>query len=430
MESPAAATVPVRPDAPGEARQASRSLDGAWAGGVCAGLSHHLGWSALVLRAGFVVLGAVQFFGVALYLVLWLLLPQASEHKAVGIEAATRSGHRTQDAAPRAPRFSGDIGAMLALASLGVGLLALTVVMGWGLGWQHIVGGCLATAGVGLVWWEADRIDAGPVDDPSGKSRWIVRVREGGLLAWLGVVAGVALLVVAGWWLVWSLALPGPQQTFLVVTVVVATLLLVAAPFLNRLRFALAAAREAKLVADTQADIAAHLHDSVLQTLALIQRQADDPQTVAHLARKQERELRAWLYGEVTRSDTLAAALRAAAAEIEDSSGATVEVVVVGDQPLTQQLDALIAATREAILNAAKHSGRQEVDVYAEAADGLVEVFVRDRGVGFDVNDVPADRQGVRRSILERMARHGGKAVVRSTPGEGTEVRLEMRSDD
>ncbi len=422
-----AAAVPARPDLPGKPRQASRSLESAWVGGVCAGLSQHLGWPVFLLRLGLVLLGAVQFFGVVLYLVLWLLLPQAAERKAVGIEAATRTGHRPEHVAPG---HGADVGAMLALGTLGIGLLTFATVMGWGMGWQLIFAGCLATVGIGLVWWQADRIEAGPVDRQGGKPRWMVRVREGGWVAWVVVLGGVTLLGLAGWWLIVFASVPPSTQTVWSVAVVVVILLLLAAPFLSRLRFALATAREAKLIADTQADIAAHLHDSVLQTLALIQRQADDPQTVAYLARKQERELRTWLYGEIDRTDSLVTALKAAAAEVEDGFGATVEVVAVGDAQLSEQLDALVAAAREAILNAAKHSGKAEVDVYAEVSEGTVEVFVRDRGVGFVVSEVPADRQGVRRSILERMERHGGKAVVRSTPGEGTEVRLEMRTDD
>lgn len=419
--------VPDRPAVTVESRQASRPLDAAWVGGVCAGLAHHLGWSVLVLRVGFVLLGAAQFFGVILYLVLWLLLPQASARKAAGIEAATRTGMRT---AART-RVGGDIGALLALGSLGVGIMALLAVLGLGIGWEHTLGGSVASIGIGLVWWQADRFDARTVTDPAGKPRWTVRVRQGGWIGWAAVVAGVALLAGAGWWFVAVSSLSVTARTGLIVAIVVAGLVLVAAPFLTRLRFALAAAREAKLVADTQADIAAHLHDSVLQTLALIQRQADSPQTVSHLARKQERELRAWLYGEVADStDTLASALKGAAAQVEDDFGAAVEVVVVGDAALTEHLEALVAAAREAMVNAAKHSGRLEIDVFAEVADGLAEVFVRDRGVGFDASAMPADRQGVRGSIMDRMARYGGKAVVRSTPGEGTEIRLEMRSDD
>ncbi len=174
--------------------------------------------------------------------------------------------------------------------------------------------------------------------------------------------------------------------------------------------------------------MAAHLHDSVLQTLALIQKQADDPRMVATLARAQERDLRSWLYDDPGRTaHTLAAALRTAAAEVEDSHGVPVELVTVGDRPLGPELEALAMAAREAMVNAAKHSGTDQVDVFAEAMPDGVEVFVRDRGRGFDPSQVPLDRLGVRGSIVDRMRRHGGEAVVRSEPGEGTEIRLALK---
>jgi signal transduction histidine kinase len=179
--------------------------------------------------------------------------------------------------------------------------------------------------------------------------------------------------------------------------------------------------------ADARADMAAHLHDSVLQTLALIQRLAEDPRAVTQLARRQERELRTWLYGEELSGTTLKAALTTAAAEVEDERGIPVELVVVGDAEPSEAVQALVRAAREALVNAAKHSGADKIDVYAEVTDDLVEVFVRDRGRGFDLDAVPEDRMGVRGSILNRVARHGGKATIRSRPGDGTEVRLEIR---
>jgi len=165
----------------------------------------------------------------------------------------------------------------------------------------------------------------------------------------------------------------------------------------------------------------------VLQTLALIQRQADDPKAVQQLARRQERELRTWLYGEEPQTETLKAALTGAAAEVEDERGIPIEVVMVGDCETSDSIQALVRAAREAMVNAAKHSGADKIDVYAEVTDDLVEVFVRDRGHGFDLDTVPEDRMGVRGSILDRMARHGGRATIRSRPGDGTEVRLEIR---
>ena len=177
----------------------------------------------------------------------------------------------------------------------------------------------------------------------------------------------------------------------------------------------------------TRIHMAAHLHDSVLQTLALIQRQASDPRAVVQLARRQERELRAWLYGETSDESTVKAALVAAAAEVEDDHGLDVDIVVVGDRDLDAGLRALVQAAREAMVNAAKHAHVGRIDVYAEMDDGSVEVFVRDRGRGFNLDEVGEDRMGVRGSIVERLRRAGGNATIRSAPTEGTEVRLEMK---
>jgi signal transduction histidine kinase len=172
------------------------------------------------------------------------------------------------------------------------------------------------------------------------------------------------------------------------------------------------------------------VHDSVLQTLALIRKAADDPREVARLARSQERELRGWLYRPQGDADVqFAAALEQAAAEVEEAHRIAVEVVVVGDCPADARAGALVAAAREAMVNAAKHSGTDEVQVYAEVEPGRLAVFVRDRGAGFDPALVPADRLGLAQSVLGRMERNGGTAEVRSTPGEGTEIRLEMPRD-
>jgi signal transduction histidine kinase len=148
---------------------------------------------------------------------------------------------------------------------------------------------------------------------------------------------------------------------------------------------------------------------------------------VARLARRQERELRDWLYaGDPTGGQTLRGVMLAAAAEVEERHNVTVEVVCVGDVPLDDSTRALVAAAGEAMVNGAKHAAVGAVDVYVEVSEVSVDVFVRDRGIGFDVEAVPEDRLGLRRSIMERMNRHGGTAEVRSTPGEGTEVRLRM----
>jgi signal transduction histidine kinase len=198
-------------------------------------------------------------------------------------------------------------------------------------------------------------------------------------------------------------------------------------PWLLRLSSDLSEEREARVRSEERADVAAHLHDSVLQTLALIQKNASDAPTVARLARSQERDLRAWLFESAPAGDrTLAGALREVVREIEDTYGVDVELVTVGDVDLDEPLAPIVAATREAVTNAARHAGTPVVDIYCEVSPTALEVFVRDRGAGFDPQSVPADRQGVRSSILARMTRHGGSAEIRSTAQTGTEVRLTL----
>ena len=178
---------------------------------------------------------------------------------------------------------------------------------------------------------------------------------------------------------------------------------------------------------DERRRVAAHLHDSVLQTLALVQRQAHDPAAVARLARRQEHELRAWMAGEVELgSETLGAALRAAVAEIEDDYDAVVELTIIGERALDRPTEALAAAAREALRNAARHAAGAPIFVFAQAGPDGAEVFVRDEGPGFEPATVPTERRGVRDSIVGRMAAVGGSAVVESRPGEGTEIALRI----
>ncbi|MEZ0111819.1 signal transduction histidine kinase [Catenulispora sp. EB89] len=214
---------------------------------------------------------------------------------------------------------------------------------------------------------------------------------------------------------------------------------LIALPYLLRVLRDLDAERAERIRAQQFGEVAAHMHDSVLHTLTLIQRA--DPADVAGLARAQERELRAWLYDrrgraeDGTEPETFAAAVRAAAAEVEDRHGVRVEVVAVGDAELGDGLGACVAAAREALVNAAKYAGGAPISVFAEVEDEgsagqrRVAVYVRDRGPGFELDAVGADRMGIRESIVGRMARHGGVAEVRTAPGAGTEVRLEMRCE-
>jgi signal transduction histidine kinase len=204
--------------------------------------------------------------------------------------------------------------------------------------------------------------------------------------------------------------------------------MLIFGPWVVRLAGDLAAERRDRIRSEERSDMAAHLHDSVLQTLALIQR-SDDPKKMVTLARSQERELRSWLYGteRPAGGTSLSAALEDAAGRVEQAHDVPVEVVVVNDVPVAQGgLAALVRAAAEAMNNAARHSGTNRVSVYAEAMNGTVDVYVSDQGGGFDPDSIPDDRHGVRESIIGRMSRHGGAATILSEPGEGTEVHLEM----
>jgi len=239
-------------------------------------------------------------------------------------------------------------------------------------------------------------------------------------LSWAGIAlagAGLGLLLVRG-----------GSTGFLAPGAVAGALLLVGGPWVWQLAVERDAERTARIRTDERAEVAARVHDSVLQTLALIQRHVDEPRRVAALARRQERELRGWLYGDGTGAgETLAGALADAAAEIEELHGVRVELASGGDCPLDDRVRALVLAAREAMQNAAKFSGADEISVYAEADERHVSVFVRDRGAGFDRNAVSADRRGITESIEGRLARAGGTATIASTPGAGTEVELQLK---
>ena len=404
-------------------RRVTRPLDRAWGGGVCAAVADNLGVAPVLIRAIFVALGAWKLVGVAVYLVLWLALAPAQQSaSAPGVDAATRTGMRTSAAA--ASRTM-NVGEALALGLLSGGLLWLVQTLGWGLPQPWLFAGVLASAGLGITWWLADHVG---IRAGEGDWRgWAVSV-VGHWTTVVGLGAGLLLLGASAYLVLWALPAVGPLTQIVIVSVLsIVALALVAAPWLLRARRALAHAREQKMLSDARADMAAHLHDSVLQTLALIQRQSTDPRAVVRLARRQERQLRSWLYGEESGANTVREALVEAAQAVEDDFEVQVECVTVGDADLTPALAELANAAREAMVNAAKHSGASLVDVYAEVGETVVEVFVRDRGRGFDTEQVPDDRMGVRGSIKERMARHGGAARIRSEAGHGTEVSLEMR---
>ncbi|HEX8488263.1 MAG TPA: PspC domain-containing protein [Propionibacteriaceae bacterium] len=409
----------------GRRPRATRVPEGAMLGGVCTGLARHLGWPVVVIRIGFVALVVTQFVGLVAYGALWLLMPPESSVKAPGLESAARAGMREQVK----PRRRMDWGMLVALVALGSGLLWIAQATGLGVRSQLFWPVVFACSGAALVWRQADSARQKQWKAEAGGRVWLAPfIAKDGWPTVVRVVLGLGLVGAAfGIVVAQQNRIAQLPQVLNMTLLALAGLTIVAAPWLYRSRTALNEARSAKVRADARADMAAHLHDSVLQTLALIQRQSDDPKAVQQLARRQERELRTWLYGDELSELTLKAALTAAAAEVEDERGIPVEIIVVGDCETSDSVQALVRAAREAMVNAAKHSGADKIDVYAEVDDDRVEVFVRDRGKGFDPDTVDEDRMGVRGSIINRMARHGGTAHIRSSPGNGAEVRLEIR---
>lgn len=407
-------------------RRLVRPLERAQVAGVASGLGDHLGVSPLMLRAAFAVLAAWQLVGVAAYLVLWLVIPPAIGAKAApGVDAATRLGMRTTSVP--GPRGT-DLGQFIALALVAGGGLWLLQVLGWGAEPGWLVAAALGGLAAGLVWWQSDRAQGTASEQANGWRSWLRTLAAHWSIVLAHIVAVISLAACITLVLTQIPNLGTLGMLTLGLALLVGGLAVLAAPWVLRARRALRRMREEKLLSDARADMAAHLHDSVLQTLALIQRQSTDAREVGRLARRQERELREWLYGEAEEADTLRAALLEAALDVEDNFPVHVETVTVGeDVELTPALRELVRAAREAMRNAAEHSGAPVVDVYAEVDEELVAVFVRDRGRGFDTESIAEDRMGVRGSILDRMERHHGVARIRSSAERGTEVTLEMR---
>ncbi len=411
------------PGPPGT-RRATRDTQEPILGGVAAGLARHLGFPVIWVRAGFVLAALLGGFGVVLYAGFWWMLPSDAHFVtgAPGIESATRGGRR-----PGRIRRLGDVGPAIALAALGFGaILLLQAVLGRGAIFWPVV---FAIVGIALLWRQADEAQRERWLDSTGRIDPVRMVfGSGGWASYARVAAGVVLIVIA---LVLYSARGGSFGMARDVTVAalltVVGLGIVIGPWVYRLASDLTDERAERVRTQERADVAAHLHDSVLQTLALIQNNAADAATVSRLARAQERDLRSWLYvGESTDERTVGSALRGVAARVEDEYAVSVEVVIVGDCDFDEVLRPVVHAAGEAVTNAAKHAGTGKVDVYAEVTATAVDVFVRDRGQGFDPSAVEADRYGVRNSIVDRMQRHGGSAEVRSAPGEGTEIRLHL----
>ena len=394
-----ASSAPAAPAAPASLKAArlARSEDDRLLAGVAGGIAQRLAVDSVFVRVAFVVLGFAGGAGVALYLLLWAVMG----------EPAPAPERRLGDPLPntrRAVAFGLQVlGALLLLRAIG---LWFGDVLVWPL--------TLAGLGSAVIWsrsGSADRplrlLSAG-----GGAARTVV----GMLLVTAGMVAVLAT----------SIPLREAGAALVALVVAIAGAAIVVAPGLLRYARQLSDERRDRIRSQERAEMAAHLHDSVLHTLALIQR-SDDPAEVAALARGQERELRAWLRGRDDRdTESLSAAIDALAGRIERLHLVPVEAVVVGDATLDAELRALVDAAGEAATNAARHSGANQVSVYVEVEPSAITVYVRDDGKGFTLADVPDDRRGISQSIVGRMQRHGGTAVIDSDPGEGTEVVLHM----
>lgn len=366
--------------------------------GLAAGISNRLGIEAVYVRAGFAVLTLVWGVGLLLYLGLW-----------AATSGADHTATERREPAGRTQRIG------LAFVAVG-GLLVMRAANIW-------PGDGVVWPSTAVIFGAAFLLDRQEVDSRQAILRVFDPV-DGRLRG--RTIIGVVLLVI-GLGLFGSAAVPDIGSTLLAVIVTGVGVTLVFGPWIWRLAEDLGAERRERIRQEERAEMAAHLHDSVLQTLALIQR-SDDPKRMVTLARAQERELRRWLYERVPESDgeRLSDALQYAADRIEADFDIPVEVVTVGDAPLDDRMRALAGAAGEALINAAKHAGVGRISLFAEATAQLAEVFVTDQGVGFSIDGVDDDRRGIADSIVGRMRRHGGDADIQSEPGEGTEVHLTM----
>lgn len=382
--------------------------------GVCAGISARFQVDPGLVRVGTIVGTAMTGgIGAIVYGLLWLVLPVAGE-EAVTPRWKPRQGSRSRvrvraSTPSREFRGSWAVGAGAGFVTLGLLFIFRETGVWWSdsLVWPLVI----AAAGVGLIWRQL-----------SGSERSFLGPFRGGVGVALLLGGALLFLYING-------ALSAGGDAALAVLTAVVVIGLVAAPLWVRSARQLSTERAERIRSEERSEVAAHLHDSVLQTLALIQKNPEDSRRISTLARSQERELRDWLSGKTDseRADSLAESLKAVAAEVEERHQVPIDAVTVGDRPLDEQSAALVAAAREAMTNAATHAGQDgPVRLYAEIKPKRTQVFIHDRGPGFDPDQLPEDRRGVRDSIFGRMESHGGRAEIRSTPGEGTEVELVM----
>ena len=403
-----------------------RRSEGRLVAGVATGVAQHLGVPLAAVRIAFALL-MTNGIGALAYIGLWLLVPADSDADRLRLRsprAALRTVLRQRPGDDPHRRAK-----LLGYLLLGAAVSSLLGAFGLNFGSNSLLPISVAGIGALLIWTRAPEAQ---------REQWSSDARRvGSRLGRRGplfvILAGIGLVILGVTsFLASHNALTQARNGAIAIGATLVGVGLVAGPWLLRLIRELSAERRERIREHERAELAAHVHDSVLQTLALIQSQAADPDAVKRLARGQERELRSWLYTAAPSSNgqaMLSVALQSAAAEVEDAHGVAIDVVIVGDAPLDEALTATVAAAREGMVNAAKSSGTPSISVFAEVSKKKVEVFVRDRGRGFDVAEVPEDRRGIRDSIVGRMARHGGKGSVRSSDA-GTEVALSMSRKD
>lgn len=419
-----------------------RSRSDRYVSGVAGGVARHLGVSALATRIAFVALSFAGGFGIVVYLLLWVLVPLEAPGAITAPWAGTAPGAATGTATGTAASLRASLGGgrlppmphlttrdLVGGGLLVGGLVSLLVYSGIRFGGPVFIPVTLGAVGFAVLWARGStdaegrgtRLDLGSIGTPLEA---LVRARMSlpRLIAGAALIGGGMAVFLAA-----TTSLEAAANVVLAVAVTAVGLVLLVGPWLWRLANELIEERTGRIRTEARAEMAAHLHDSVLQTLALIQR-SKEPREMVTLARTQERDLRAWLYGRAPsrHGARLHDAIDAMAGRLELAHRVRIEAVVVGDAELDDDLRALVAATSEATTNAARHAGVEDVSVYVEVEDGQVEAFVRDGGTGFDPTAVPADRRGIADSILQRMERHGGSAEIRSEPGAGTEIHLRM----
>ncbi|MEY8567061.1 PspC domain-containing protein [Corynebacteriaceae bacterium 7-707] len=411
-----------------------RVADGKVIAGVCTGLAAHLGVRLTAVRLVFALANTVAGVGVIAYFALWVFTTRVGT-----------AGEASNSTSERSVRQRGLDPGLVNRPVAGVDRLLVVLALVLFLGGaamrpQVAVSVLLLAGGVLLVWRTFGPNALAGASGPQGQPAPPGRVPGG--LQWASLVGGLVLLAVGIGYTVFGIRVEESGDTpggptgaggvivpaLIAAVALIAGLVVVLIPLWLRLwSMANTNARE-RAAEEERARIAARIHDSVLQTLTLIQKKSGEPE-IAQMARSQERQLRQWLFapGESVRTETLFGALRVACGEVEDTFGVQIRPVIVGeDRDTDDAAVALLLAGREAMVNAAKHSGCREVNVYLEVDDdGTVELFVRDRGPGFDVESIPGDRQGVRTSILDRMDRVGGSVEIDS--GQfGTEVILRL----